>query len=197
MRIILCLLSTLFLLSGKEVNTGSLHVEWEHYEGIEKEISLSDIMEIHGISSGYVHLYISKSRNKMAVLAEHKVLKIFPVVFGHNPVDDKLMQGDRCTPEGIFKVRAKYPHRKWNKFVWIDYPNAGSWEKHRRAKYEGRIPYTASIGGEIGLHGSESGKDWAIDIKQNWTYGCIAMKNYHMNELYPYISDQTLFKIVK
>lgn len=39
---------------------------------------------------------------------------------------DKLMQRDKCTPEGIFSIRDKYPHNMWCRFMWIDYPSEDS-----------------------------------------------------------------------
>ena len=107
------------------------------------------------------------------------------------------MQGDQCTPEGIFKVLSKYPHKSWSKFIWIDYPNAESWRKHNRAKQKGEIPKDAKIGGEIGIHGVPNGTDFLIDLKRNWTLGCIAMKNKDVNELYPYVKKNTLVTIQK
>jgi len=135
-------------------------------------------------------IFISKEHYRLAIMARGNVIKSYPVVFGRNPVDDKLMQGDKCTPEGRFGVRAKYPHKKWNKFVWIDYPTSESWDKHRSAKSNGWIPQEASIGGEIGLHGVTANDDWLIDNKVNWTLGCISMKNSDIDEIYPYISTE-------
>jgi len=97
------------------------------------------------------------------------------------------MQGDKRTPEGAFKVRAYYPHDEWEKFVWINYPTSESYEKHNRAKANGQIPSSASIGGSIGIHGVPDNKNYAITERQNWTLGCIAMKNQDINELYPFV----------
>ena len=107
------------------------------------------------------------------------------------------MQGDRCTPEGTFKVKMKYPHRLWSKFIWIDYPTVESWEKHNKAKAEGKIPKNADIGGNIGIHGVPEGYDYAIDYRQNWTFGCISLKNADIDELYEFVNANTAVKIVK
>lgn len=128
-------------------------------------------------------------------MAGGEVLKSYPVVFGSNPVDDKRMQGDRCTPEGNFSVRDLYPHKKWNKFIWLDYPTEDSWRKHKAAKQSGDIPASAAIGGEIGIHGVEKGYDYAIDHKMNWTLGCISMKNAHLDEIFPLIKKGTRVEI--
>ena len=68
------------------------------------------------------------NRDKPTVIVVHKLsrkltcyrgltpIKTYPVVLGNDPCNDKLCQGDTCTPEGVYRVRAKYPHPKWDSF---------------------------------------------------------------------------------
>jgi murein L,D-transpeptidase YafK len=141
---------------------------------------------------------VVKSKYEMSVWNGSMKIKTYPVVFGTNPVDDKLREGDRCTPEGKFKIKSKYPHASWSKFIWIDYPNADSWKKHNAAKKNGLIPQNATIGGEVGIHGVPEGSDFAIDQKNNWTWGCISLKTKDINEIYPYFnSNSTIVEIRK
>src|SRR5476651_955063 len=56
----------------------------------------------------------------------------YPVVFGNKDMGDKMMQGDRRTPEGIFHITYKRKHEKWNSFMMIDYPNKESYEKFKQ-----------------------------------------------------------------
>ena len=114
------------------------------------------------IENGY-----NSNRDKSTVIVVHKLsrkltlyrgltpLKTYPVVLGNDPRNDKLCQGDTCTPEGVYRVRAKYPHPKWDSFIWLDYPNTQNWLKFSRAKKAGRIPPEVDIGGEVGIHGTE------------------------------------------
>lgn len=159
--------------------------------------SLSDIIKENNIQPENVWLLIDKSDYTLSVWSGKSKLKEYPVVFGGNPVDDKLMQGDKCTPEGSFRIKSKYPHKKWSRFIWIDYPNSLSWQKHNAAKTQGSIPQNASIGGEIGIHGVPRGMDFLIDIKYNWTLGCISLKNGDAEELYEHISAGTKVEIRK
>ncbi|QLG46891.1 L,D-transpeptidase family protein [Costertonia aggregata] len=131
-----------------------------------------------------ISIHIDKSDYRLYAMADTVIVKTYPVVFGTNPVDDKLMQGDRSTPEGGFSVRAFYPHTTWSKFIWIDYPTTESWEKHNKAKAENKIPKDAKIGGEIGIHGVPKGHSNLIKQKQNWTWGCISLTNKDVNDLY-------------
>ena len=166
--------------------------EYKNYD-----VLLAEIIEANGLNASQIALLIDKSDYKLTVLVDTLVIKEYPVVFGKNPVDDKLRQGDQCTPEGTFKMLSKYPHKKWSKFIWINYPNDETWQKHNAAKQEGLIPQNLRIGGEIGIHGVPDGADIAIDLKLNWTLGCISMKNKDINELYPYVSKSTEIVIRK
>jgi len=162
-----------------------------------KERPLKSIIDSAGIDSKSLRISIVKSKYELSVWSGKIKLKTYPVVFGPNPVDDKLRQGDMCTPEGMFKIKSKYPHASWSKFMWIDYPNAASWKKHNEAKQKGIIPADAKIGGDVGIHGVPKGCDYAIDQRQNWTFGCISLKNKDVNEIYEVVSVNTVVEIKK
>ncbi len=159
--------------------------------------SLKQIVDSLKINKNLVRIKIYKSKYKMDVFYDTLLLKTYPVVFGFNPFDDKLKQGDGCTPEGTFTIRSKYPHGSWSKFIWIDYPNKDSWKKHAQAKKDGIISKSASIGGEVGIHGVPAGYDYIIDERQNWTLGCISLKNSDVNDLFESIGNKTIIYIYK
>ncbi len=146
-------------------------------------------------------------RDKPTIIVVHKLsrkltcyrgltpLKTYPVVLGNDPRNDKLCQGDTCTPEGVYRIRAKYPHPRWDSFIWLDYPNTANWLKFAKAKQAGRIPPDADIGGEVGIHGTE---DPLRNLSgQNWTKGCISLQNKDLDEIYPMVNDKTLVVISK
>jgi murein L,D-transpeptidase YafK len=147
------------------------------------------------------------NRDKPTVIVVHKLsrkltfyrgltpLKTYPVVLGNDPYNDKLCQGDTCTPEGVYRIRAKYPHPRWDFFIWLDYPNTQNWLKFARAKKAGLIPPQADIGGQVGIHGTED--PYKNIIGQNWTKGCISLLNKDLDEIYPLVNDQTLVVITK
>ena len=154
------------------------------------------------IENGY-----NVNRDKPTVIVVHKLsrkltfyrgltpLKTYPVVLGNDPFNDKLYQGDACTPEGVYRVRAKYPHPKWDSFIWLDYPNTRNWLKFGRAKKAGRLPPEADIGGQVGIHGTE---DPSRNLTgQNWTKGCISLLNKDLQEIYPLVNNKTLVVITK
>lgn len=166
-------------------------------ETLVSNADLKEILEANNIDPGGLSISIDKSDYELKIVSGTNVIKSYPVVFGGNPVDDKLMQGDHCTPEGAFRVKASYPHKSWSKFIWIDYPSKESWEKHNLAKSQGKIPNEATIGGEIGIHGVSSGNDYAINQKYNWTMGCISLTNKDINEIYPYVYKGMVVHISK
>ncbi|MBL6449219.1 L,D-transpeptidase [Fulvivirga sp. 29W222] len=159
-------------------------------------IELDRLMDSLKVDKKKLRILIDKSEYKLTLYSEDVRVKEYPVVFGGDPVGDKLMEGDERTPEGVFSIRGFYPHKSWSKFIWIDYPTQDSWKKHKQAKKEGLIPETAKIGGEIGIHGVPAGYDHAIDYKMNWTLGCVSLKNKDVNEIYKYIYEGMPVKIV-
>jgi murein L,D-transpeptidase YafK len=159
--------------------------------------SLKYILDSLKINSNTLRILIVKSRYELSVWSDTLEIKKYPVVFGTNPVDDKLREGDRCTPEGEFKIRSKYPHKSWTKFIWIDYPNKDSWRKHNLAIKQGLIHIDSKIGGEVGIHGVPKNCDYVIDQRQNWTWGCISLKNKDIDEIYEVINMNTMVRIIK
>jgi murein L,D-transpeptidase YafK len=160
-------------------------------------LNLAETLDSLNIDKSMLSLLIDKSDYRLYVRFNEQILKEYPVVFGKNTNDDKLRQGDNCTPEGNFHMISKYPHKEWSKFIWINYPNSDSWKKHNSAIDQGRIPKDAAIGGEVGIHGVPEGMDFLIDKKYNWTLGCISLKNKDVDELYPFITKNTLIEIRK
>lgn len=155
-------------------------------------LPLEELLDSLDLEPSRIYLFVDKSDFILSVMADTIVIKQYPVVLGGNPVDDKFRQGDLCTPEGTFLIQAKYPHKSWEKFIWINYPTEESWEKHRQAKDEGIIDEDAKIGGEIGIHGVPEGTDKIIDLGMNWTLGCISLKNKDVNDFYPFVSKGTM-----
>jgi murein L,D-transpeptidase YafK len=130
-------------------------------------------------------VYIIKSEYELKVYdSTGEWMASYPVVFGSKDLGDKMMQGDRKTPEGVFHITGKRKHEKWNRFIAIDYPNQESINKFNQRKAEGLIPANAKIGGEIGIHGTWPHEDYAIDQFRSWTEGCVSTKNQYIQELF-------------
>src|SRR5205085_1792856 len=149
--------------------------------------SLATIIDSLKIDKAKIYFFIDKSEYRLYVMVDTLHLKSYAVVFGPDPLNDKIKQGDGCTPEGWFLIQSKYPHRSWNKFMLLDYPNKVSWKKHNDAIEKKLIGKNTGIGGEVGIHGVPAGTDKMIDEKYNWTAGCISLKNKDVDEIYAYV----------
>ena len=154
-------------------------------------IPLDRLLDSIKVVNTVLCIHIDKGDYTLSLYADTLLVKQYPVVFGWNPVADKLRQGDGCTPEGNYKVLAKYDHDAWSKFIWIDYPNKESLVKFHEAKTNGVISPESTPGGEIGIHGVPINYDYVIDQGDNWTAGCIALKNRDINEIYNYVDVGT------
>lgn len=168
----------------------------ENTELLNYDKNLRETIKARKLEKEKISILIEKSEYRLTVYCDMKPVKSYPVVFGFNPVDDKLMQGDGCTPEGIFKIRDQYPSKYWNYFIWIDYPTDDSRRKHNLAKKSGEIPDNVSIGGEIGIHGVPEGNDDLIKRRRNWTLGCISLKNDDVAEIYKFCKPGNVVEIL-
>lgn len=138
-----------------------------------------------------VFLLIDKSNYRLYLYEDTRLVKTYKVVFGNNDLGDKRMQGDRETPEGTFHIIDKRSHSRWHKFMLLDYPTAQDKAQFNTLKSRGRLPGGARIGGGIGIHGARPGVQSAIDLRINWTNGCIGMKNADIDELFGIVKDGT------
>ena len=134
--------------------------------------------------NGSPYIIIDKSDYELKIYDDDGWYATYPVVFGSKNLGDKLMEGDRKTPEGTYKIVSKRPHEKWSKILLLDYPNATDIAKFNQRKQQGLIPAAAKIGGGIGIHGTWPRDEMAVDFFQNWTNGCVSMKREEILEIY-------------
>lgn len=137
--------------------------------------------------TGKPYIIIDKSDYELRVYDDNGWYATYPVVFGSKNLDDKMLEGDRKTPEGTYHIASKRPHEKWDKMMLLDYPTKADYAKFNERKAKGLIPKGAKIGGGIGIHGTWQRDDMAVDFFQNWTNGCISLKNEEVDELYSLI----------
>jgi murein L,D-transpeptidase YafK len=159
---------------------------------------LKDLLKQNGFknpSSKPTIILVRKLPRRLTVYRGLTPLKTYPVVLGANPKNDKLIQGDHCTPEGVYRVVTKFHHPRWEKFILLDYPNMKNWLNFSRAKKAGKVPFDAKIGGEIGIHGTHD--PVMNSAGENWTMGCVSLLNQHIDEIYPLVNDDTLVVIKK
>lgn len=149
------------------------------------------------LPKGTYLLVVEKSKYELSVYDDEGWQATYPVVFGNKDQGDKMREGDRKTPEGHFTIISKKIHDKWDRFMLLDYPTNESYQKFNQRKAQGLIPQNATIGGGIGIHGTWPREGYAIDRYDNWTQGCISMKNEDVEELYNMIPVGTKIQIRK
>ncbi len=144
-----------------------------------------------------VLVFVDKSEYCVKVYYRRRMVRNYRAVFGPNPKQNKCMEGDRCTPEGWFKITSKNPASKYNKFMLLSYPTDSSRIRFNNMKKSGLIPQDARIGGDIGIHGIWKGGDDMIEMGVGWTDGCVALKNRDVEELFAMVGVGTRVYIKK
>lgn len=137
------------------------------------------------------YIIIDKSDYEMQIYDDTGWLATYPVVFGSKDLTDKMMEGDKRTPTGEFKVLLKKTNKRWGLELLLDYPNPESLRKFNERKQQGLIPKNARIGDGIAIHGTRPGSEWAVDNYINWTDGCISVRYSEMKEIYELIPQGT------
>lgn len=145
--------------------------------------------------TGTVYIVVDKSDYELNVYDEEGWYATYPVVFGSKDLSDKMMEGDRRTPEGNFKVISSRPHTKWHHMLMLDYPNQESWAKFKQRKANGVIPASAKIGGGIAIHGTWPNDNIVVDDFTNWTNGCVSLKNEDIDDINSFLKLGTRVRI--
>ena len=128
---------------------------------------------------------IHKAERILQIFSKQQLVKTYNVALGINPVGKKEIEGDYKTPEGWYYIDGKNPFSTYHKSLGVSYPNA---EDKEHANALGQKP-----GGDIKIHGlmknmNNTGKN---HIKSNWTWGCVAVTNEEIDELYQQIKVRT------
>lgn len=126
------------------------------------------------------YFLIDKSNYILEVHDGAELVKTYPIALGRNPVKRKMNQDNQTTPEGIYTIYNLQPNATYYKAFDINYPNAVDRVRYNYFKDNDIPPFdndNPSIGGEIQIHG------WGIH-RGNWTFGCMALENEDMDELF-------------
>ena len=148
-------------------------------------------------------IIIRKKQRVLEVYDGGKLVKTFKMVLGFAPTGDKEIEGDGKTPEGEFFVFTKNPASKFHLSLGLSYPSV---DDARRGFEKGLItkagrdeivsaidqkkmpPQKTPLGGEIYIHGGGTERDW--------TWGCVALQNTAIEELFKAIPVGTKVTIV-
>jgi hypothetical protein len=135
-------------------------------------------------------LLLEKSGRRLTAFAKGAAVRAYPVALGENPVGRKEYEGDKRTPEGLYRIHDKNANSAYHKNIGISYPND---QDRARAGAAGKNP-----GGNIKIHGLA--KDFAYlghaHRLTDWTYGSIALTNPEIDELFSRTEIGTPIEIV-
>jgi len=144
-----------------------------------------------------VMIMVDKSHYIVHVYYKKQLVRNYKAVFGPHPLQNKCMEGDRCTPEGWFKIASKNANSRYDRFMGLSYPSDSDIIRFNKMKQKGQIPATARIGNSVGIHGIWPGGDDMIEMGVGWTDGCIALKNRDIEELFKFVGVGTKVYIKK
>jgi murein L,D-transpeptidase YafK len=144
--------------------------------------SKSKFKTYHGPEVTFI--VVNKSERKMFLFHKNTVLKEYDFDLGFAPIGDKFYEGDGRTPEGTYFIDRRNPNSKYHLSIGISYPNA---RDRAEAATLGKPP-----GGDIFIHGESNRLKLG---KNDWTWGCIAVPNREMEEIYSMVQNGTPIKI--
>lgn len=135
-------------------------------------------------------LVVYKSKREMVAYGRGKKLKTYIVSLGATPSGAKHCEGDRKTPEGIYHINDKNPNSIYHKNLGISYPNDAD---RRYAK-----AHKLSTGGDVKIHGLPNNPKYPAKdyLYSDWTWGCIAVSNEEIDELYRFVKTGAVINIL-
>jgi murein L,D-transpeptidase YafK len=148
-------------------------------------------------------LVVVKQTRKLTLYREGKAVHEYQIGLGLAPTGAKQKQGDYRTPEGNYYICTRNPQSSYTVSLGISYPNiqdaargltAGLITKRQydqilqAIKHKQQPLWNTALGGEIMLHGKGAQSDW--------TWGCIALEDEDIRELFGVVPLKTPVIIV-
>jgi murein L,D-transpeptidase YafK len=133
---------------------------------------------------------VKKAERKLYLQKDGATFATYPINLGRSPRGHKRQQGDSRTPEGRYVLDYRKPDSSFHLALHVSYPNAVD-----RNEAEKR---NVDAGGNIMIHGLPNwykGADEFFPFR-DWTDGCIALGNRHMELVYDLVPDDTPIEIL-
>lgn len=127
---------------------------------------------------------INKGARKMYLLHNDVVLKDYEIGLGFAPDGHKEIEGDGKTPVGNYLIDRRNPNSRFHLSLGISYPDP---DDIAAAKALGKSP-----GGDIFIHGRPKAFRNGVD---DWTWGCIAVTDREIEDIYAMVKDGTPISI--
>jgi L,D-peptidoglycan transpeptidase YkuD (ErfK/YbiS/YcfS/YnhG family) len=144
----------------------------------------------HSLQTGEPAIIIDKSAHTLFVLKSGKVINSYPCDLGYNAAYQKRTAGDGATPEGMYHVTEIRYKSKYYRALLLNFPNEDDKKRFKENLRNGAIAPHSKIGGLIEIHG-HGGQN------KDWTNGCVAVADRHMDELMKIADVGMLVTIVR
>ncbi len=160
------------------------------------------VLAASAVQAETLKIIVKKQARTLEVLSGNKTIRTYRMGLGFEPKGTKIRQGDGRTPEGTYYVRVKNPASQFYLSLGLSYPGPKDADRglkegligkaeHQailRASSRGATPpWNTKLGGEIFIHGGGNSRDW--------TWGCIALDNADIKELFAMIPKGTEVEI--
>ncbi|RYH04192.1 hypothetical protein EU805_02120 [Salipiger sp. IMCC34102] len=122
---------------------------------------------------------VFKAQRVLQLLSGNRMLAQYDMQMGFTPEGHKQFSGDGRTPEGAYRIDRRNPNSRFHLSIGISYPNSRDIEV---AQQMGQEP-----GGDIFIHGTP--KEFLG--KPDWTWGCIAVTNEEMEDIFAMVKNGT------
>ena len=124
---------------------------------------------------------VEKARHLMTLYRDGKPFRTFAVALGRGGLGPKQREGDNLTPEGSYRIIGRNPNSAYHLSLRVSYPEPRDVEA---ARARGLSP-----GSDIMIHGIGRGVGWRRF--KDWTFGCIAVTDSEMEEIWRMVPDGT------
>jgi murein L,D-transpeptidase YafK len=164
----------------KEPEANTRGISWDPRDSAAGQLTLSN-----------ARIVVKKAQRKLYLYSGEKLVRTYRIGLGLSPVGDKVREGDRRTPEGDFYIFTKNDKSAYYLSLGLSYPNASHAQRGLRdglitkAQYDLIMdalrdskapPQNTKLGGDIYIHGNGAGTDW--------TWGCVALDDQDIRELF-------------
>ena len=131
-------------------------------------------------------IVVKKAERRLYLMRGNEPFRIYKIALGYQPQGHKRYQGDGRTPEGRYRLDWRSAASQYYKALHISYPSP---EDLIRARSRGHDP-----GGMIMIHGQPRRR--GAEKSGDWTFGCIAVSNLAIDEIWTYTDVGTPIEIL-
>lgn len=135
-------------------------------------------------------IVVHKHEHTMELMRAGRVIKTYRIALGRNPIGPKQREGDFRTPEGEYVIDSRNARSTCHRSLHISYPNSADSERARKLG--------VSPGGNVSIHGIVNGYGYLgpAHRQHDWTYGCIAVTDEEIEEIWKLVDNGTSIEIL-